>query len=324
MTTVRTKKNKNYTTISNIVLNDVALTWKAKGLAAYLLSKPDDWRISREHLAKQSEDGISAVRSALQELEKFGYLVREKSRNEHGKIEWEYVLLEEPQNREPLKEKGGVRKKKGAKPLADFQPMVPSADFPPVEKSPVENPPVEKSPVENRTLLNTDQPMTDQPITESSSRARGQPTIKPQNDDDDEPSKEMDEPTQILETLTTALGRAGVTTNQSLIDQYLELVANYGLDAVLAGIQTAVANGKQERFNYVAACVTNAANGTRPTHKDSGNGDGAGFGLTAYAEKERARNERDFGPEEPVSAEKEQWIWEQKRKLAAKQSDQGV
>lgn len=43
---------------------------------------------------------------------------------------------------------------------------------------------------------------------------------------------------------------------------------------------------------------------------------GAGFGLTAYAEKERKQYERDYGPDEELTPEKEQWIWEQKRKLA--------
>lgn len=45
-------------------------------------------------------------------------------------------------------------------------------------------------------------------------------------------------------------------------------------------------------------------------------GNGTGFGLTAYAEKERKQHERDYGPDEELTPEKEQWIWEQKRKLA--------
>ncbi|TXH52969.1 MAG: DnaD domain protein [Desulfurellales bacterium] len=202
MSTVRTKKNKNYTTISNVVLNDVALSWKAKGLAAYLFSKPDEWKIQREHLAKQSEDGISAVRSALQELEKFGYLVRQKTHGEKGIIEWEYILHEEPQNREPLKEKGGVRKKKGAKP-------------------PVENPPVENPPVENITLVSTDVvstdvvstdvSMTDQRRALESDRARAAPTPA------DSSRRRLDPPSANTEQPTPATDTSAVVRLQQIL-----------------------------------------------------------------------------------------------------------
>lgn len=165
MSTIRTRKNKNYTTINNTVLNDAALTWKAKGLAVYLLSKPDDWKVQREHLAKQSQDGISAVRSALQELEKFGYLVRQRTRTERGIIEWEYILYEEPQNRQPLQERTNTRKKKGAEPSAENQPVAPSADNPPVDNPPADNPPAD-----DRTLLNTNIVSTEELSTKKGAR----------------------------------------------------------------------------------------------------------------------------------------------------------
>ena len=162
MTTRRAAKNKNYTTINNTVLNDVALSWKAKGLAAYLLSKPDDWHIRRDHLAEQSEDGISAVRSALAELEKFGYLTRSKTRDESGFFAWEFTLHETPQNRTPLKKKEGGRKMKTKGPPMDYQPVEPSAD----------NPSVDFPPVENRTLVSTEGVSTDLLSTETAYSTR--------------------------------------------------------------------------------------------------------------------------------------------------------
>lgn len=58
-----------------------------------------------------------------------------------------------------------------------------------------------------------------------------------------------------------------------------------------------------------------------PERNGNGNaGNGTGFGLTAYAEKERKQHERNYGPDEELTPEKEQWIWEQKRKLAAQNS----
>lgn len=69
---------------------------------------------------------------------------------------------------------------------------------------------------------------------------------------------------RLIKTLSDTLQNAGVGLNQIIVDQYMELVANYGLPAVLAGIQSAVENNKQHRFKYVAACVANAATGNRP------------------------------------------------------------
>jgi hypothetical protein len=142
MSTVRVEKNKNYTTINNTVLNDTRLTWKAKGLAAFLLSKPDDWKIVREHLIKQADDGETAVRSALQELEECGYLTRTRHQNEEGKFEWEQVLHESPLHNRPKKKK------------------------PSEAKPSVENPPVVNPPVENHGLLSIESPSTDVLSTE--------------------------------------------------------------------------------------------------------------------------------------------------------------
>jgi len=40
---IRVEKNKNYSVVNNTVLRDTKISWKAKGIMAYMLSKPDDW-----------------------------------------------------------------------------------------------------------------------------------------------------------------------------------------------------------------------------------------------------------------------------------------
>ncbi|MEV2909470.1 helix-turn-helix domain-containing protein [Paenibacillus larvae] len=76
-TIIRTNKHENpYVMIDKYGFNDERLSWKAKGLLGYLLSKPDDWQIYECDLIKQSADGRDSVRTALRELEKFGYLTR--------------------------------------------------------------------------------------------------------------------------------------------------------------------------------------------------------------------------------------------------------
>lgn len=94
---VRTRKNRNYTTINNTVLEDDRLSWRAKGIAAYLLSKPDDWQINHEHLLQHGTEGRDAVLSAMKELESCGYLVRTKTQGSDGKFSTVVTLLEVPQ-----------------------------------------------------------------------------------------------------------------------------------------------------------------------------------------------------------------------------------
>lgn len=101
MSIIRIHKTHNYSIISNVVLNDERLSWRARGIAAYLLSKPDDWRINAAHLHRVGREGRDAVRAALKELEDLGYLRRLKEQGEGGKWSSYLVLYEEPQDAEP-------------------------------------------------------------------------------------------------------------------------------------------------------------------------------------------------------------------------------
>ncbi len=101
---VRAKRKTNFTIISNVGMNDERLSLKAKGMLAYLLTKPDNWQVSDRHLATIGPDGRSAVQAALKELETFGYLVRKRARNEQG--QWSYVsyIYDEPWSEKPWTE----------------------------------------------------------------------------------------------------------------------------------------------------------------------------------------------------------------------------
>jgi len=89
-------KNK-YGQVPNEILNNPELSFKAKGLFAYLQSKPDGWAFSIERIAKQAREGKDAIRSAIQELEKFGYLQRISIKNEQGQFAgYNYILSENP------------------------------------------------------------------------------------------------------------------------------------------------------------------------------------------------------------------------------------
>lgn len=85
----QTVENIPFTQVANVVLNDKTLSMKAKGMYAYLFSKPNDWEFSSERIQRDFPDGIDAVLSALKELVKVGYLQRMKRPD--GKCDYHLV-----------------------------------------------------------------------------------------------------------------------------------------------------------------------------------------------------------------------------------------
>lgn len=85
-------KNR-YGVVPNSLLNDTNITFKAKGVYAYIQSKPEAWDFSVERISCQTKEGLTSVRMALKELEDAGYLIREKYRNNRGHLCYSYQLL---------------------------------------------------------------------------------------------------------------------------------------------------------------------------------------------------------------------------------------
>jgi hypothetical protein len=96
--------NSNYGVTPNALLNNQNISLKAKGLYGYIQSKSDGWDFSAEKISNQCKEGIDAIRVTLIELEKFGYLVREKYQNEKGHWDIDYVLYEIPMFENPILE----------------------------------------------------------------------------------------------------------------------------------------------------------------------------------------------------------------------------
>lgn len=82
-----------FTVIPNSVINNSELSWKAKGVFAYLASKPDGWQFSAKRISNSGNEGVRSIQSSLRELEKFGYLSRKKHHS--GRID--YILSSEPE-----------------------------------------------------------------------------------------------------------------------------------------------------------------------------------------------------------------------------------
>lgn len=79
---------QHFTQISNAALRDPRLSFKARGILAWLASHQDGYGCSVAAIVSDSDsDGKAAVRSALDELEAAGYLTRERVRDpETGRL----------------------------------------------------------------------------------------------------------------------------------------------------------------------------------------------------------------------------------------------
>ena len=98
MAVFRVEKNKGYTVMSNHHLRNKELSLKAKGLLSQMLSLPEDWDYTLAGLSLINRESIDAIRTAVWELEKAGYILRRQGRDEKGKMTAiEYTIYEQPQ-----------------------------------------------------------------------------------------------------------------------------------------------------------------------------------------------------------------------------------
>jgi hypothetical protein len=93
----------NFTIISNNWLRDERLTFKARGLLAYIESHEVKWKINVSWLVAHSVEGKEAIRSAIAELELLGYLKREQE-NQGGRFGEVTYTTQEPVTDLPLPE----------------------------------------------------------------------------------------------------------------------------------------------------------------------------------------------------------------------------
>ena len=97
MAVFRVERNKGYTVMSNHHLRNKELTLKAKGLLSQMLSLPEDWDYTLAGLSQINREKIDAIREAIKELERAGYIVRSRERDEKGRLRGaDYVIYEQP------------------------------------------------------------------------------------------------------------------------------------------------------------------------------------------------------------------------------------
>lgn len=97
MAVFRVEKNKGFTVMSNHHLNNRTLSLKSKGLLSLMLSLPEAWDYTLRGLSCISVEGVDAIRMAVLELEKQGYITRHQGRDAKGKLKKiEYTIYECP------------------------------------------------------------------------------------------------------------------------------------------------------------------------------------------------------------------------------------
>ena len=141
MAVFHVERNTGYTVMSNHHLRNKELTLKAKGLLSQMLSLPEDWDYTLAGLSYINREKIDAIREAVRELERTGYIQRSRERDKKGRLRGaDYIIYEQP----------------------------PNLDLPTLENPTLENPTQEKPTLENPMQLNKDIQKTDLPKKEKS------------------------------------------------------------------------------------------------------------------------------------------------------------
>ena len=162
MAVFRIEKNLNYTVMSNYHLRDMSISLKAKGLLSQMLSLPEGWDYTLSGLAHINREKIDAIREAIKELERAGYIVRSRERDAQGRLRGaDYVIYEQPQ----------------AFPDEERQTdeQTPTSDLPTLENPILDNPTLENPTQLNKDIISKDKTNTDISITETSNPIQPDP-----------------------------------------------------------------------------------------------------------------------------------------------------
>lgn len=154
-TITRRKYERDYCYMANEFLRDSRLSWKAKGIIAYVQMLPDDWVLNMRDLTNRATDGRDSLYSGIKELEKYGYCAKVMQRNPDGTIAgYAYEICD----------------KSVFQPFTDF----PVTDVPQPENPCTVKPDTDKPGTENPTLINTN-------LTKDLNTLNTNPSNTPQN-----------------------------------------------------------------------------------------------------------------------------------------------
>ena len=130
------KRQSNFTQVSNTFLRDHRISFKAKGLFCYMYSMDEEWNFTLQSIAKQQNDGVGSIQSAMKELKEFGYISYEKHYDGTGT----YTLNDNPNIENP------------------------NIENPNMENPNMENPNMENPNMENGSVLSNNNPKEEKEV----------------------------------------------------------------------------------------------------------------------------------------------------------------
>ena len=143
MAVFRLERTGNFTVMANLHLRDKSLSLKAKGLLSQMLSLPEDWDYTLAGLASINAEGKDAIRSAVAELERAGYVTRSRERDKMGcwggavyVIREAPVFFESPAPVQPASGNPTLEKPTQLKTQSNQKTDLPNTDFIPSPSSP--------------------------------------------------------------------------------------------------------------------------------------------------------------------------------------------
>lgn len=111
MSTIRVKHGREnpYFSMARETAQDRRLSYEARGMLGYLLSKPDDWTLQKSDLQMDNTEdsdlptcGRDKVNRIVGELLMHKYLKQIETRNEQGQFNYEWTVYETPYTENPL------------------------------------------------------------------------------------------------------------------------------------------------------------------------------------------------------------------------------
>ncbi|RAJ76997.1 hypothetical protein K377_06166 [Streptomyces sp. PsTaAH-137] len=164
----------HYTTVFNYAARDRRMSRRARGLLVELLSHRDGYGVSLKMLLSAGPEGRDALRTALRELERYGYLLRERARDASGQLaETRYFVTDMPdgvnlpgvpvqQHAEAPEDRVGRSRRsepESENPSLDGDSQTPrsepKSDLPTLAEPTLANPPLKKNKLKKTSQQNT-------------------------------------------------------------------------------------------------------------------------------------------------------------------------
>ncbi|MBP2211058.1 hypothetical protein JOJ87_001402 [Rhodococcus ruber] len=217
----------HFTVVPNAWIRDERLSRRARGLLVELMSHRAGWQTSVESLARSGPEGEAALKTGLKELERYGYLQRDWTRDERGRRTGTKYVITDPGRPTPAPPDPRVENR----PMDDEDAgPAPSGENPPVDDPLVAEPPVADPSPKKTDLLEAQR-----------KEERCRPRVHVRSAPTGKTKQQRRSP---LEELVTACHRAGLTArfdsltpaNVALVRQ---LVDRHGIDVLVQAARAA-------------------------------------------------------------------------------------